>query len=419
MKILHTADWHMKDRLGRIDRSDDILRSLRRIAEYLEEHTVDVMVVAGDIFREHCSREEIREAVADIKEIFRPFLKRGGTIVAISGNHDSATYFDTLYDTLDLAAPTRIGNDDVYKSGGLYIAPKPDTIKLADKNGCIVQFVLLPYPDGRYLEAHERPNGAAQRNQLIQNRYMEIMALLQANIDPHQPAVLVSHIAVRGTEVRNAYKLSEENDVIFEPSVIPSGWAYVAYGHIHKPQPAIEGAEHIRYSGSIERLDAGEKDDLKSVILIEVGPKGRMGSPHILPLESTPIYQIVLENPDVDLSHLPDPELHLDTEHALVYYTVHCDTQKNGPSLETIHSEIRRKFPRWYGCEEIRYKNGELQKPPQSVDLLEVRKNVLTYLEERLSEGKPRTEAAKQQQEVFRKDVLSLADQLLTEENYG
>jgi exonuclease SbcD len=409
MKILHTADWHMKDRLGRIDRSDDILKGMRRIAFYLDEEDVDVMVVAGDLFREHCSREEIREAIADLKAIFQPFLQRGGTIIAISGNHDSATYFDTLYDTLDLATPTRlqVGDRDVYSCGGLYVAPKPDLIKLADKHGDIVQFVLLPYPDGRYLDVDQRPNSAAQRNLLIQNRYMEVLGYLQAQIDPHQPAVLVSHVYVRGTEVRAAYKLSEENDVIFEQSAIPSGWAYVAYGHIHKPQQAVDGAEHIRYAGSIERLDAGEKDDQKSVVLVEVGQNGRIGIPKLLALDPTPIYQIEIHDPDAELSLLPDPEKHADAANALVYYTVHWTPTKNGTGIDTIHTELRRKFPRWYGCDEVRYKDGAIIEPPKRIDLLEVRKNVTTYLEERL------------QKNPQRQELLRMADELLTQENYG
>src|SRR6266566_5422392 len=50
MRILHTADWHMQYRLGRQDRSEHIHHALEQIAGYLQEHSVDVMLVAGDIF---------------------------------------------------------------------------------------------------------------------------------------------------------------------------------------------------------------------------------------------------------------------------------------------------------------------------------------------------------------------------------
>src|SRR5690349_10805469 len=52
MKILHTADWHLGDRLGRIDRTEDLRRAVERVARYCGEHQVDVLLVAGDLFSE-------------------------------------------------------------------------------------------------------------------------------------------------------------------------------------------------------------------------------------------------------------------------------------------------------------------------------------------------------------------------------
>jgi DNA repair exonuclease SbcCD nuclease subunit len=40
VRILHTGDWHMNDRLGRVDRAEDIEGSLERIAGYLDEENV-------------------------------------------------------------------------------------------------------------------------------------------------------------------------------------------------------------------------------------------------------------------------------------------------------------------------------------------------------------------------------------------
>ena len=35
MRILHTADWHLGDRLGRQDRTDDLRRAVERVAGLL------------------------------------------------------------------------------------------------------------------------------------------------------------------------------------------------------------------------------------------------------------------------------------------------------------------------------------------------------------------------------------------------
>ena len=50
MRILHTADWHLGDRLGRIDRTADLRTAVERVAAHCQEHRVDVLLVAGDLF---------------------------------------------------------------------------------------------------------------------------------------------------------------------------------------------------------------------------------------------------------------------------------------------------------------------------------------------------------------------------------
>src|SRR4051794_32729356 len=63
MKLLHTADWHLGDRLGRIDRTDDLRRSVERVAGYCESERVDVLLVAGDLFSELARPDGLRDAV--------------------------------------------------------------------------------------------------------------------------------------------------------------------------------------------------------------------------------------------------------------------------------------------------------------------------------------------------------------------
>ena len=41
MKILHTADWHLNDRLVRIDRTADLRAGVERVAAYCESERID------------------------------------------------------------------------------------------------------------------------------------------------------------------------------------------------------------------------------------------------------------------------------------------------------------------------------------------------------------------------------------------
>ena len=62
MKIIHTADWHLCDRLGRIDRTADLKARVERVAELCEQHAADVLLVAGDLFSEQASLDQMTDA---------------------------------------------------------------------------------------------------------------------------------------------------------------------------------------------------------------------------------------------------------------------------------------------------------------------------------------------------------------------
>lgn len=347
MRILHTADWHLNHRLGRIERNEDICRSLRQIAGYLDEYQVDVMVVAGDLF-DRGRAEELRQGVSAIREIFLPFLERGGTMVAISGNHDNEVFFETLRDAFDLVMPVK-NTRGVQGGGRLYLAPNPRLLRLADAAGTVVQFVLMPYPTASWYLRGEgvKPRSVEEKHRLLQDRFtatLEALKLPANGFDVSQQAVLVSHIHVRGVNPHQLFHLTEAEDVVFEPGAIPSHWAYVAYGHIHKPQPALAGAEHVRYAGSVERLNLGEAKDDKSVVLVEIGPEGLRGKPEELPLETSPIYEIELSDPLAQIPRLR--EQYPDAERALVNYTLHW--QPGVHDRDGLCQQVQEIFPRWY-----------------------------------------------------------------------
>ena len=351
MKILHTSDWHMNDRLGFQDRSDDICRSLEQIAGYLEEHQVDVMLATGDLF-ERSNNEKKRIAIANVKRIFQPFLERGGTILAITGNHDDETFFGTLRDALDLVAPGQKGRNSTHATGRLYIAPKARKLQLADRDGIVVQFILMPYPTPT---CYLRDKGIGwrtteEKNYLLQCNFKESLDELRSRLDPRLPSVLLSHIHIRGVQAHTPYRISESEDVIFEPGHIPTEWAYAAFGHIHKPQAAIPSAVHVRYAGSIERMNAGESTDDKSVVLFEVGAAGRLGEPQLLPLKATPIYHVEITDPAVQLPQLSAQ--YADADHALVSYTLHWQPGKD--NRDELQRAIECIFKRCYASKCVR-----------------------------------------------------------------
>ncbi len=403
MRVLHTADWHLNDRLGRVGRREDIVARLKEIAGYLDQYEVDVLVVAGDLFSQPSRMGDMRDAVGDVKDVFRPFLARGGTMVAVSGNHDNEALFDLLRSALDLAHPLEPQDNTPLPGGRLYLAARPTLLLLEDPAGQRVQFLLMPYPTPpRYLRGESAGYGSLEEKNrsMHQALLQELHRIQERYVDPKLQTVLVSHVHVRGSQVHNRYHISELDDIVFDPGEVPTHWAYVAYGHIHKAQ-ALSGAEHVRYAGSIERSDHGERDDEKSVSLVEIGATGRIGEPIILPLDATPVYRVEIDDPDEQLPRLR--ERYPDHERALVSYRLLYDPTRH--DKDEISRQIENTFPRWYERSVVPM-GAELALDGTGAEMSarDVPSTVRDYLRERLPEH-----------DEDRDLVLSLADELLAE----
>lgn len=403
MRILHTADWHMNATLGRQSLREDICQSLQQIAVYLEKHRVDVMLVAGDLFCDRSRRAQLREAMGEIKKTFLPFLQRGGTIVAISGNHDSENFFETLRDAFELVASGDPDADGLHASGRLYLLPASKLLRLCDSDGQVVQVVAMPYPNSRYLKGDTtRYQSLAERNRAIQEKFVALLKKHQEELDHKLPSILLSHVHVRGVNPHNLYQISESDDVIFEPGDIPTHWSYVAYGHIHQPQAALAGAAHVRYAGSPVRLNGGERNDQKSVVLVEIGSNELQGTPTLLPLECPPIYRVEITDPDTQLPQLVAQ--YPNAMHALVEYVLHWEPGKH--NRDEICRHLDKIFPRCYQRQFKKIGQGEvLGGNFTAAKMRDVKGTVREYLQARLDDHRNKNE------------LLALTEELMMEED--
>jgi exonuclease SbcD len=349
MKLLHTADWHLGDRLGRIDRTDDLRKAVERVAAYCKQEAVDVLVVAGDLFSELARPDALRETIRHWQEVFREFLETGGTILTLTGNHDNENFCQTLVHAMTLAAPSVGRPGDLIPPGRLYLAADPTFIKLADReHGTEVQFFLMPYPTPNRLlkgETGQKYASPDEKNRLLVKAWSDALLGLRAHpkFDPTAPSVLSAHVHVFGSQIGpSLFRLSEQEDVVVNGDDLVAQFDYVALGHIHKPQAL--GASHVRYSGSIEKMDLGEQADQKGVVVVDLGPDGRTGEPVVLPLPSTPVYEVTVHNPGLDIPQLREefPDASHDLVNLHIHYTAGVDV------LEDVLTDLDAIFPRWY-----------------------------------------------------------------------
>ena len=401
MRILHAADWHLCDQLGRLNRTDDLRRRVERVAELCEEHGVELLLIAGDLFSEQATVEQMTDALDHIRKTFTGFFARGGTILAITGNHDRDARINLVRAGMMLAVPPVGGG--VLAGGRMYLQNGCTLARLRDAAGQVVQFVLVPYPfANRYgLSAAEYQSKEAETRQL-QTLVKDWItrATERAEFDTTLHTVLVAHLHVRGSELTTAYKVTERDDVLFQFADLQPSWAYVALGHIHKPQ-SLGGASHVRYPGSLDRLDFGETHDDHGVILFDLGPDGLAGEPTRLPIAPTPFHTVTLADADAELPALA--ARYPDAATAIVRLRVKLPL--GTLSRLEVERQLKAIFPRRHELsfigDEPASPGGGLAEP--SGPALGFRERVHDYLVKHL-DGDPDRDA-----------VLALADTFLTQ----
>lgn len=120
------------------------------------EERVDVCLVAGDIFSDRHPRDRIHDSIEHLAATFEEFSLGGGSVVALTGNHDNESFCQTLKQVMRLASPAPIRRGDLVSGGRWYLATEPSFLRLKDVNNVEVQFVLMPYPTiTRYLGNRE------------------------------------------------------------------------------------------------------------------------------------------------------------------------------------------------------------------------------------------------------------------------
>jgi DNA repair exonuclease SbcCD nuclease subunit len=87
MKFLHTADWQIGMKAGRLGEAGPRVREERlaagkRVVESAKNNGVDFVLIAGDIFEDNAVDRVLVQKVADILGAF------GGPVYVIPGNHD-------------------------------------------------------------------------------------------------------------------------------------------------------------------------------------------------------------------------------------------------------------------------------------------------------------------------------------------
>ncbi len=266
MRLIHTSDWHLGQTLHGQDRDFEHAAFLAWLLEQLVTQQADALLIAGDVFDTVNPPLKAQERLYDfIVEAHRRLPRLD--IVMIAGNHDSGGRIELpapLMRRLNAHALGRVSwlDDGVLDSTRLLLP-------LHRADGSVGAWCLaLPF-----LRPAEVTGGEVGDDYLagIDKVHRELIAAAEAQRAPDQALVAISHAHMAGAAVSED---SERNIVIgnaeaLPASLFPEAVAYVALGHLHKPQQ-VAGQGRIRYSGAPLPLSFAEVNYPHQVLLVEL-----------------------------------------------------------------------------------------------------------------------------------------------------
>lgn len=264
-RILHTADWHLGKLLNEQSRDDEHARFLDWLLAVVDEHRIDAIVLAGDVFD---TANPPQSALGRYYDFVSGLFRQGNcALVVIGGNHDSAAQLEAPKQALR-ALNTHI-------AGCLAEDPEDRVLRLPDRETPRVALALVPFLRDRDLRVGRSGEDADEiRSQVvagIQQRYRETA---EAAAELSCPVLATGHLTVLGAAASDS-----ERDIhigglgAVAPDSFPDRFSYVALGHLHRPQ-ATDGDGRVRYAGSPIALSFSEAEDVKEVRILDVSGDG-------------------------------------------------------------------------------------------------------------------------------------------------
>ena len=264
MRILHTADWHIGQRLHERSRLDEHEQFLDWLLDTIQAHKVELLLVSGDIFDTALPSSDSTNLYYQF--LYRLFDETDAYTVITAGNHDSPRHLEAPREFLEMGR--------IYVVG---LADEPaNCVFTFPRNNPRVAVAAVPFLSESDLR-HLSYETEAERSERYRERFKAFYADCVAAMPADLPKILMGHLFVQGGKISN----SERNVQIGGATAthagdFPKDVSYVALGHLHRPQ-TISGADYpVRYSGSPIPLRFNETGYAKMVYLLELSDDGRL-----------------------------------------------------------------------------------------------------------------------------------------------
>lgn len=266
LRILHTSDWHLGQRLFGWDRIQEQRHALAELVAVIANEKVDVLLVCGDVF-------DVVNPSAEAEALYYQFLASvkqehpSLQIVITSGNHDSPYRLKAPSPLLEALGVNVVSTVSRTSDG------TPDykqlIIPLYKEKKRIATCLATPFlrrgdlPTAREDDAHVR-------------FFRE--AFKEAKLDGY-PVIIMAHLYLSGATARSEKESNRPlvlgDSEVLEADQLPQEACYIALGHIHRAQK-LDPQGTIRYSGSLLPMSFTERDYQHGAWLVELDQEGNV-----------------------------------------------------------------------------------------------------------------------------------------------
>lgn len=271
MKIIHTADWHLGNVFHRHNRVAEHRHFFGWLRDTIVQQQPDALIVSGDIF-------DGPNPAAEVQRLFYDFLTHlsvehpGMSIILIAGNHDSGARLEAGEELLRL--------HNIFVRGTVWKDAEGETyfermiLPLAPRGSDTAEVVCYALP---FLRPADYPAGLSVQDGL-RHYLTNLDKRLKKTAFKRLPVVVAAHFYAHGALIQ-AHEHSERLVVggqdMVEIDTMGKAYAYVALGHIHRPQ-AVGNCANVRYAGSPLALSFSERDYKRAVNLVEIDMQGHV-----------------------------------------------------------------------------------------------------------------------------------------------
>ena len=189
-------------------------------------------------------------------------------MLVIPGNHDNARRFAAI--------------EGCSGAAGIQIVPE---VRRPDAGGIVefgpgtarqtAQVAALPWVPEKRLFGAEEMMGLEGRPAATHTPMSSrgCSRALCAGFEPGKIHLLAGHLFVSGAKIGGGERTLTIGEIFaVDPQGLPTTPQYIALGHVHRPQAVTAAPVPTRYSGSLLQLDFGEREQEKSVAIVDVDP---------------------------------------------------------------------------------------------------------------------------------------------------